>query len=426
MTPTPLSDERLRWIEFDAGESNSVTLSDTEARIARQLLADAERHLKMLDIQIAELCRQREHNAARLERLRVAVAPHKRLPVEILSHIFGISSGQRALEIPPPDPPQSHPPWTLRHVCSGWRHIVLSDHRIWNRISLNFEIGTRLSETDQVRKIQRSERILSTILPESGTISMSFRITGSSTRVQKAIQTFVKPYSGRIVELSIGLPGNEFPSFLGMLPNEVGVLEILELDFITSFPKLEKCSIAHCSRHSNPPSEHAILPHLHSLSVLSLVNSLFDGFTLLSLSILVVRHMDRFPAAEITSMIHRSGCVLRGLRQVNIGRGGTECDLDDLATLLAASPSLEIILVSSIVLHEPILEQIGQGRLLPNLKMLQCRLARETLDFASKYFRGGNTTDSVTGLGLYRVQDSESDHSRRGENTVAVRIWHES
>ena len=69
-----------------------------------------------------------------MEKLHIALAPHKHLPPEILAEVFLHCSldGKLGVLIP-----SSHPlpaPWVLGHVCSRWRRIALGEKRLWNSI----------------------------------------------------------------------------------------------------------------------------------------------------------------------------------------------------------------------------------------------------------------------------------------------------
>ena len=73
-----------------------------------------------------------------MEKLHIAVAPHKYLPPEILAEVFlyclhhdPLDGRLRISDFPP------HPllaPWVLSHVCSRWRWIALGEKRLWNSI----------------------------------------------------------------------------------------------------------------------------------------------------------------------------------------------------------------------------------------------------------------------------------------------------
>ncbi|RDB19098.1 hypothetical protein Hypma_014253 [Hypsizygus marmoreus] len=429
----------LHHIEFKAGTSNAVILSESEATATKLFLSNAERNFQLLEIRIVELSRQREQDAAQLKRLRTAVAPHKHLPNELLSHIFLLSAEDKPSAIPLASYPT--PPWTLRHVCSRWRSLVLSDRDLWNSVAVNL-VAYRGRRDNETVDVENAARLLKLILPQSGPLSISMRIDGDYTRAENAVRSLIRPYSSRAVNLSIGLPGEGFEYFYPLLPNHLGSLESLELDFLTpndiggrirGFPSslqtltisgddyyscdlisspginwdnitdldlsalysisssalipilrrcksLEVCAILVHERNRGPQNDHITLSYLYSFNVDLHHSSFFDMFTLPSLSELVVTTHSELPAAEITAMIRRSECVLLDLSHhcTSTGRQELQCDPDALAALLAATPSLQTLDAQETVIPKPILERIGNRELLPDLEELECHLDAET------------------------------------------------
>ena len=73
-----------------------------------------------------------------MEKLHIAVAPHKCLPPEILAEVFLYSlyrdplNGRLGFLDFPPQPLPA--PWVLGHVCSRWRQIALGEKRLWSSI----------------------------------------------------------------------------------------------------------------------------------------------------------------------------------------------------------------------------------------------------------------------------------------------------
>ncbi|RDB19134.1 hypothetical protein Hypma_014248 [Hypsizygus marmoreus] len=426
-----------RRIEFEAGTSNHVVLSEPETTVAKFVLSNAERDFQAFDIQFAELARKRDQDAVQLDRLRAAIAPHKRLPTEILSFIFLLSTGNEPINIPLC--PESCAPWMLRQVCSRWRSIILDDRRIWNDILVNLETDNG-KDYAECEDINRSARVLDIILPKSGPLTFGLRIDGSTERTQKALELLLTPFPSRIVNIYIALYGDRFPMFHAMLRDQFTSLKSLELEFtdsmtvgrssISAFPRsLQTFSISgdrtsyyaisyphinwsnitelnisilhlsfsrlhrilkHCinlricdvSVHlgiRSVPSQQINLPRLHSLTILLDHGTIFYPFTLPSLSSLDISHKGLFPAAEITAMIQRSGCALQELHVDERKRKVAECDPKALGALFVAAPSLREVCLLDIVVPNPILERIREGDLLPRLTVFKCRLNAETL-----------------------------------------------
>jgi hypothetical protein len=123
----------------EAGSSNRI-LSDREMRLTRQLLHDTEEQLLYLDLQIGDNDSSSSYIIANdtrarlfddIERFRVAIAPQKRLPPEMLAQIFSLSLGDNPTTLPPK---LNNPPWIFGHVCSRWRAVALDEPRLWNSL----------------------------------------------------------------------------------------------------------------------------------------------------------------------------------------------------------------------------------------------------------------------------------------------------
>ncbi|RDB19139.1 hypothetical protein Hypma_014263 [Hypsizygus marmoreus] len=443
-------------IEFEAGTSNSIILSESETIAARLLLSNAERDFQALELQFVAPSHQRAQDAAQLQRLRAAVAPHKRLPTELLSYIFHLSTEDEFFNIPLG--PEPTPPWTLRHVCSRWRNIVLDDRNFWSSIAVNLERGEGPGYKE-IGDITKSTRLLDMVISKTGPIVMSLRIDGYFMRVQEAIERIIVPHASRMVDLDIGLPGDSMVVFYDMLPDDLGVLQNLILDFvgptsadppISGFPStlrnltilggydvlyllpteranwqhlidlefshlyvklsdmfsileycasLETCDIAVWECDCGTSEHSIILPHLRFFIVRLDHGAFFDAFTLPSLYRLYVQFEESFPATEITSMIQRSGCALKKLDYYEAeGRVG-ECGPNALANLFAATPSLQSLCAQTLMTPKPILERMGSNDLLPQLEEFETCLDAETLDM---FF------DVVE----HRLRDIPSDASR--------------
>ncbi|GLB38661.1 hypothetical protein LshimejAT787_0505260 [Lyophyllum shimeji] len=92
----------LQKLECDAGKTNNMILSDAERRRTEELIDETESLLASLDREIDLLTARRAVIAERLRKYRIAVAPHKRLPPEILAAIFSARHGGMTLELRAP------------------------------------------------------------------------------------------------------------------------------------------------------------------------------------------------------------------------------------------------------------------------------------------------------------------------------------
>ncbi|KAG6856724.1 hypothetical protein H0H87_001324 [Tephrocybe sp. NHM501043] len=187
-------------IEFKAGRSNTIVLSEEEFAIAKLLMQKSKQR-------IADLTTDLVDERSRLERLNVAIAQHKRLPLELLREIFLFSASNNTY------PPKPTVPWTLRHVCSSWREIILSEVSIWNDVVLDHP----LFQKDCERLNFWIDATISTLHPLSICIDTSYRYDTFSTQI--AHSSVIVPLGPHIHTLSIDAYRDFFSLSAGFLPS---------------------------------------------------------------------------------------------------------------------------------------------------------------------------------------------------------------
>ncbi|KAJ6453103.1 hypothetical protein C8R45DRAFT_635618 [Mycena sanguinolenta] len=67
--------------------------------------------------------------------LRIELAPHKKLPPELLAQIFFFCSPPTEVVLPPKS---AHPLLTLTRICRAWRELALRIPEFWASISVTF------------------------------------------------------------------------------------------------------------------------------------------------------------------------------------------------------------------------------------------------------------------------------------------------
>ncbi|RDB16388.1 hypothetical protein Hypma_002947 [Hypsizygus marmoreus] len=137
-----------------ANTPNTSILSDREILAAKSLLSETLSEVERLDLEMARtpkrldnLVAQQDEAAARAEKIRIAIAPHKRVPPEILAEIFAHTVEGESLTLPLRA--QYSWPWPLRSVCSLWRRVAISERRLWSSIEIRTQdwsnnLGVRL------------------------------------------------------------------------------------------------------------------------------------------------------------------------------------------------------------------------------------------------------------------------------------------
>jgi len=99
-----------------------------------------QNHLAFIDIEITraqslsnDVMTQRNKCVLRIQEIDHAIAPHKRLPAEILVTIFShCISGVRL-----PRSTKGGDPWHIGSVYSRWRHIAFNTKSLWNSLAIH-------------------------------------------------------------------------------------------------------------------------------------------------------------------------------------------------------------------------------------------------------------------------------------------------
>ncbi|RDB16885.1 hypothetical protein Hypma_002526 [Hypsizygus marmoreus] len=136
--------------------NNEFLPASLESTVHR-LIADTERYIALLDAEIDciqptlyRLRNQRQNHIDLLRRYRTVVAPHRKLPVEMLQEIFIMCS----LDALRTRIMLDRAPWTLARVCSKWRHVALATPTLWSNIQVPHIYDT-ISALKSVRVMQR-------------------------------------------------------------------------------------------------------------------------------------------------------------------------------------------------------------------------------------------------------------------------------
>ncbi|KAM6491833.1 hypothetical protein JOM56_012692 [Amanita muscaria] len=88
--------------------------------------------LQVLQDEIRRLRCEAERLEVQIQRLDIPLAPHNKLPFEILLRIFELCCDK------PAQIPAQNGIYTISHVCSLWRQIALSTPGFWANISIKF------------------------------------------------------------------------------------------------------------------------------------------------------------------------------------------------------------------------------------------------------------------------------------------------
>ncbi|KAJ7292952.1 hypothetical protein C8J57DRAFT_1042103, partial [Mycena rebaudengoi] len=115
--------------------------STAQLQIARAILSQNERQIEKLDGEIAQfreradrLTQEQQAVADSSRKMRSIVSPWRRLPPELLSHIFMLCAEDDPNYLPRVD----RVPLLPLQVCHAWRSLALATPALWAR--LNFQI----------------------------------------------------------------------------------------------------------------------------------------------------------------------------------------------------------------------------------------------------------------------------------------------
>lgn len=132
--------------------SNDI-LSDQDDKTARLMLEDEIKDITLLKNTIASikdvlegLILQLQSRTGRVDRLRTGIAPHKKLPAEVLANIFVATfRPHEAFDLTP---------LPLTQVCSRWRKIAFAAPQIWSHIFVDALNSRRVNFLREVQIVE--------------------------------------------------------------------------------------------------------------------------------------------------------------------------------------------------------------------------------------------------------------------------------
>ena len=146
--------------------------------------------------------KHREQYTALIDRLKTIIAPHKHIPAELLTEIFHLTlpHGFRVYVLCRfLSPAHKTLPWSFGHICSSWRQVALTDHRLWNRIRV---------QVDEFKPFHR--QILETVLLRSGSAPLDIEVAAICSFISM-VDIFL-PQAGRISRLGLRTGTGDFSS----------------------------------------------------------------------------------------------------------------------------------------------------------------------------------------------------------------------
>ncbi|KAF8630892.1 hypothetical protein AX17_005250 [Amanita inopinata Kibby_2008] len=186
----------------DVGRTNRVH-SDEEIKAILQSISDTEHVLRNLDGDIAELTRskhallkERRKITGQLKRYQIALAPHRKLPEDVVRYIITICAQDPQVVTIPFSRKDTPPQLVLSHVCSAWRYCALTTPLLWN----NIEIKT-VPLTFCVVRIAQEWLSRATNHPISLKFIFHFCSTGSEALANSVIRDMILPHQFKKLDI---------------------------------------------------------------------------------------------------------------------------------------------------------------------------------------------------------------------------------
>ncbi|KAJ7464485.1 hypothetical protein FB451DRAFT_439970 [Mycena latifolia] len=127
--------------------------ADSQIPSLRDFISSAQARKIELNSAIDKLIQEREALDVEIQKHQGALSPLRRMPTEILSHIFTFT-------LRPHHPDAESAPWIVSAVCARWRAIVLCQPSFWNSIHIGpappkipasgFRLQTQLPRSEEL------------------------------------------------------------------------------------------------------------------------------------------------------------------------------------------------------------------------------------------------------------------------------------
>ncbi|KAF9464040.1 hypothetical protein BDZ94DRAFT_1321373 [Collybia nuda] len=392
MSPPSIEDNAFyKAFENQFKPSNDVLPIDEKQTIFT-LIDDSQHILDSLDSQISTqkglsqaLLDRRASEMLRIERLRSGVAPHKNIPPEILLKIFIHTLDGRDSNV---QLNRQESPWNLIQVCTLWRTIALAGTRLWNTrvlvASPNIASPNSLTYTGitpvrpcQVPHLLEHLKIQAT----SDLVDLDFVLAPFSHCSKLKIVEFLErsPVEFRLYNMDL-TDGFRWAQLTNLVISHDGIAPLAFIIVLRQSVNLVKVEVTLKVRFTEWENiESVTMPHLLFLEIYSqssdLLNDSLKFLTLPRLEMLSLGTRNKafkrpWSSVELTSLVNRSGCLLKHFLIQNLDIPGEEVIL-----FLPSVPELVTLLIDDFTpVPEAMLESMMEGSLVPNLEVLSVRV----------------------------------------------------
>ncbi|KAF8073595.1 hypothetical protein FPV67DRAFT_755444 [Lyophyllum atratum] len=225
-------------LEERAWKSDYI-LSEAAQQEFRALRDHLQKTLDQHDLEIArvqasldQLMSQRESYTLRIAKVNSALAPHKKLPPELLAKIFSDCS-PKPLCIPPVSLDDIRPILSLpKAVCSLWRQIAQQTPELWDDIVVKYPYASNPIEGWENRTHNITAAAKDVISRGTSTISLNMygHRRAYLTRDIDPIWNLIVPFASQLTRISISCSPHLLYPFLQSSPLPFDVLESLTLN----------------------------------------------------------------------------------------------------------------------------------------------------------------------------------------------------
>jgi hypothetical protein len=222
---------------IDAATSHNDDLPDDAKRVTRLLLRNAHHDLASIDAAISltsgppapdDLLARRMHVEERIKSYQTAIAPHRKLPTELLREIF-MEEAEEHFFLPIDSLHDEFPlQWHVSHVCSKWRHIVLEIPELWNKAIVSYY--ERHTSQSHLSTTNLTAEILKRTFNSESLILLTVRM-GYLKTSNDPIAMYVIPNLSHLGSFTIDSSLDMLTPFLTLPPDSVEALKCLSIGF---------------------------------------------------------------------------------------------------------------------------------------------------------------------------------------------------
>ncbi|KAK0437667.1 hypothetical protein EV421DRAFT_2060280, partial [Armillaria borealis] len=202
--------------------NSEMQLLDTEAQTRAKEIAKIQSVLQRLQ-------QEYENTVADLRRKQSLLSPIRRLPSDMLLHIFSLAADDIELCL-------SSPPFIFRSVCYTWRVLVLSSPTLWSKVNITIP---KLSWDTSKAYNMRTHTPLHTTFCLSGNcpLNMSIKDSGITHETLVSMTECIAPTSDRWKSLRLHVQNSAGILRLSNISGRLPLLESLDFTFYNPPPR---------------------------------------------------------------------------------------------------------------------------------------------------------------------------------------------